>query len=87
MPLTAAQQLIKERYFEIKRREVGVVPDNMKAILKSLLDEQPLHDKQYTTIIKFLQDRRRRQKAFENRTNNIVSESVDDDLLANPGDA
>lgn len=85
MPLAASYQLIKERYLEIKKAEVGVVPENTKIILRSLIDEKTLTDKEYSVIIKFLQDRRRKLKAFENRTNNVISDGKEDDLLNNPG--
>jgi hypothetical protein len=83
MPLSAAYSLIRDRYTEIKRREVGVVPENIRVVLRSLIDEKTLTDKEYSLIIKFLQDRRRKLKAFENRTNNIIGK--EDDLLNNPG--
>lgn len=84
MPLVQAYQLIKDRYLQIKRKEVGVVPDIIKQILQNLLNELTLSDKEYLTVIKFLQDRRRKLKAFENRTNNIVKDG-EDDLVNNPG--
>jgi len=85
MPLTAAYQLIKERYYELKRKEVGILPDNVKAILKLLLEERMLTEKEYATVIRFLQDRLRKQNAFEKRTNNVVDADNISEIIDTPG--
>jgi hypothetical protein len=77
MPLTSAYQLIRERFFELKRKEVGIIPDNVKTILKYLQDDRSLTDNEYKIVITFLQDRRKKQFAFENRNNNLEVEDID----------
>jgi len=85
MPLSAAYQLIRDRYYDLKRKEVGIIPDNIKGILKMLMEEKTPSDVEYSSVIKFLQSRRRKQNAFEKRTSNIIGLAVEDeDLLNNP---
>jgi hypothetical protein len=85
MPLVAAYKLLQDKYKEMKRKEIGSIPPRMIEIFKDLQEERMLTDTQYVEAIKFLQERRRKQQAFENRTNNIVVDNGVLELVKCPG--
>lgn len=75
VPLTKAYDLIYKFYNELKQKEIGIVPDNMKSILSKVLQEQTLKDNEYVMLVRFLQERRKRQSSFLNRTSNVIQET------------
>jgi len=85
MPLTAAYQLIKDRYYELKRKEIGIIPEPIKKILNFLLDDRQLTELEYTNVIKFLQERLRKQNSFEKRTNNVIGGENINEIIDTPG--
>lgn len=78
VPLTKAYDLIYKFYNELKQKEIGIVPDNMKNILSKVLQEQTLKDNEYVMLVRFLQERRKRQSSFLNRTSNVIQETKTD---------
>ncbi len=78
VPLTKAYDLIYDFYNKLKQKEIGIVPDNMKSILSKVLQEQTLKDNEYVMLVRFLQERRKRQSSFLNRTSNVIQETKTD---------
>lgn len=69
-----AYDLIFKKYMELKVKEIGVVPDATKKLLSKLMNEETLGDHEYTALVRFCQERRKRQNAFLNRTSNVVAD-------------
>lgn len=68
MPLATAFTLIQNRYLDLRKKEIGPIPEEIKAIFKYILEDRCLTDTEYGMVIAFLQDRRKRQADFENRS-------------------
>ena len=68
MPLQTAYNLIRKSYLDLKKKEIGPIPEKIKAIFKYMLEDRSLTDSEYAAAISFLQDRRERQAAFETRS-------------------
>ncbi|ODM90076.1 Nuclear receptor coactivator 5 [Orchesella cincta] len=74
VPLQMAIGLIKKKYVELQEKEVGRVPETMKALLSRVINEEFLSNIEYSTIAKFINERRNRQNSFLNRTSNANQE-------------
>ena len=76
MPIGAAYTLIQQCYSDLKKQEIGPVPDNIKAIISFVLQGDEITDELYGQAITFLQQRRERQAAFENRNGGQASKCI-----------
>lgn len=67
-----AYKVIETKYRELREKEIGRTPPEVKNLLKTLCDEKMIKDDDYPRLIKYLHDRRRKQRSFYQRTNNII---------------
>lgn len=73
--------MIRDRFDDFKTKAVGLVPQEMKELLKKVGNDVPLTDAQYSSVINFFKQRRRRQLEFEfrkPRTPNEKSAFIED---------
>ncbi|CAG7710005.1 unnamed protein product [Allacma fusca] len=67
MPLPTAYALIQKCYADLRKKDIGPIPEHIKSLMRYMVDERSLTDQEYAMVIAFLQERRKRQAAFDSR--------------------